>query len=567
MPKIRSGGKPIKPSAPVQEQEQETFTITVENSPKPLRIEMAPLKSPRHKAGWELMQQPQRHTLFYGGARAGKTVLILRAMVFRALSAQCRQCILRLRRAAIVPSIVYDSFPKVMDLFFKEVHYRIDKQLGCIFLPGGSEIWFGGLDDKQRVDKILGNEYVTMYFNECSQIPYASFVQGMSRLAQVIVYTDSKGKERTMRQRAFLDLNPVGESHWTNKLFVLHREPITNRELPNGDDYKFMKLNPVDNKENLSPEFLASLQLMPPKERQRFWEGNYQNETLGALWSLEGIERLRVARADVPKLRRIVVAVDPSGAKNALDQTHDAIGIVVCGLGEDGHGYLLADYTILDHPNVWARAAVSAFRTFEADCIVGEINYGGALVEHAIHTVDPSVPFKEVKASRGKAVRAEPIAALASVKDIVGDGQPGPSGWRIHHVGDPDETGQLSRFAELESELCDFTNLGYVGERSPNRADAYVWGFTELMVKGNAQGWVDYYGARAAAANPDAILPAASGAVVKKAPAAPVELKAPRPYMDFCMPDGKRYRSDPHAKLTAEARHSEMLIKAGCELA
>ena len=172
----------------------------------------------------------------------------------------------------------------------------------------------------------------------------------------------------------------------------------------------------------------------------------------GALWTNALVERERVWAA--PPLRRIVVGVDPSGGG-------DDIGIVAAGSGYDRHNYTLADRSQPGHlgPRNWAKAAVGLYHELKADRIVAEKNFGGNMVKSTIKTVDETVPVRMVDASRGKAVRAEPVAALME------DG-------RDHHVGE---------LAELESEMTSWTP----GDSwSPNRMDAKVWAETELMGRG-----------------------------------------------------------------------------------
>jgi phage terminase large subunit-like protein len=135
------------------------------------------------------------------------------------------------------------------------------------------------------------------------------------------------------------------------------------------------------------------------------------------------------------------------------------IGIMACALGTDGNGYLLEDCTVKAGPATWGRVATMAYERHEANAIVGEVNFGGAMVEHVIQTARPHTPYIPVHASRGKHIRAEPISALYEQG-------------RIRHVG---------YFPEAEEELADLTTVGYVGEGSPNRADAIVWGFSELF--------------------------------------------------------------------------------------
>jgi hypothetical protein len=432
----------------------------------------ADLLTDKQREALRLLSGPQRHTALVGGARSGKTVLIVRTIVIRALRvAKSRHALLRFNQNAIWPSIGMDTFPFVMEKFFPKVKYVSHRQDGYFSLPNGSEIWLGGLGEKADVDKILGREYASIGFNECSQIPYASVVTALSRLAQ---------KLPGLAQRAYYDLNPVGKGHWTNLLFGEKKDPITRKPVPNPDEYKRMFMNPSDNIANLTPEYIQSLDNMPAKQRERFFLGRYVDETENALWTYDLIERGRVdpETQRLPDMLRIVVAIDPSGAESKLDTARDMIGIMVCGLGSDGHGYVLEDLTRWDSPKGWARAAIGAYLKWRADCIVAEINFGGAMVKAVISAEDENVPFKEVNASRGKVVRAEPVSAL------YGDPRNELKAIKVHHAG---------RFLELESELCDFTDLGYIGEKSPNRADSLVWAITELMLGESASAWVEFW--------------------------------------------------------------------------
>ena len=177
----------------------------------------------------------------------------------------------------------------------------------------------------------------------------------------------------------------------------------------------------------------------------------------GALWTRGRIEALRVRSA--PPLRRIVVAVDPAATSGG-----DENGIVVAGVAEDGQGYVLDDLSLQGSPHAWATVAVNAYHAQEADRLIGEANNGGEMVGHTIHTIDPSVSYKAVHASRGKITRAEPIAALYEQG-------------KVHHVG---------MFAELEDQMCDWSPDS--GKASPDRMDALVWALTELMITG-VGGW------------------------------------------------------------------------------
>ena len=405
----------------------------------------------------------QRHTLLAGGARSGKTMLLTRAVVTRALrGVASRHAILRFRANAVRSSIGLDTLPKVLKTCFPGVRLVEHRQDGFFELPNGSQIWLAGLDDKDRVEKILGQEFATLYFNECSQIPYSSVLVARTRLAQVIP---------GLRQRAYYDMNPAGTGHWTYHEFIEHRDPQSRQPMPDSEDYQRAFINPTDNAENLDPTFLKSLASLPEKQRRRFYEGQFVAEVEGALWRYDTLETCRVERqeSETPSdiltrlgIGRVVVAVDPSGAAGEEDTRSDMIGLSV--VGKAGKiAYVLADLTLRAGPEQWAKAAVKAFDDWKADTIVAEKNFGGAMVEAVIRTARQSVPVKLINASRGKHVRAEPIAAL--------------------YQSDPPHAFHVGRFPELEEQLVNFSSSGYVGERSPDRADAMVWAMSDLMLE------------------------------------------------------------------------------------
>ncbi len=218
-----------------------------------------------------------------------------------------------------------------------------------------------------------------------------------------------------------------------------------------------------DNRANLAPAFVD--RIVRRYEGTRLGRQELHAELLtdvaGALWTFDVLAACRTAVA--PDLRRVVVAVDPSGSSGADDG--DGQGIVVAGLGVDGRGYVLADRSCRLSPEGWGRRVVEALDAYGADRIVAEKNFGGDMVRATIHTVRPTAPVTLVSASRGKMLRAEPVSALYEQG-------------RISHVvavGD-------NPLAELEDEMRQATAAGYAGPRSPNRLDALVWALTSLFL-------------------------------------------------------------------------------------
>ena len=229
-----------------------------------------------------------------------------------------------------------------------------------------------------------------------------------------------------------------------------------------------IKRSTYDNIDNLSPQYFD--RVIKPLEGTRLGRqeinADILDDVLGALWKRSWLESNRVVT--MPDMARIVVAVDPPATSDS-EQSAEA-GIVVVGAGVDGFGYLLEDCSLRGTPEEWGRASVAAYHRHRADRIIGEVNNGGEMVEFVLRTVSPSVPFSAVYASRGKVTRAEPISALYEQG-------------RIRHVG---------FFADLEDQLCNWIP----GDKSPDRLDALVWGFTELDLAG-----VEAYGAAVIAAD------------------------------------------------------------------
>lgn len=410
---------------------------------------------------------PARHILGVGGSRSGKTFGFCYCVAVRAISApESRHLITRLHNIDVRQAVMLDTWPKMMRMAFPGVPYAVNKSDQFVTVPGGAEVWFGGLDDKDRVEKILGKEYATIYPNECSQIAYDTILTLRTRLAQNCTKVDG----RRLALKAYYDLNPVGRSHWTFREFIEQMRPDNSLPIEAGSRAHVF-LNPIDNP-HLPPEYLAELDGLPERQRQRFRDGQYLSEVPGALWSLSdrtaadgkempGIERLRVAEA--PPLRRVVIGVDPSGSDGTGG---DSQGIIAAALGTDGHAYVLADKTCRLSPDGWAQVVARLAADLGADRVAAEKNYGGAMVESTLRTANKNLPVKLVNASRGKVVRAEPVAALYEQG-------------RVHHVGS---------FPDLEEQMTMTTTAGFQGAGSPDRMDALVWALTELMLGGG----VDY---------------------------------------------------------------------------
>lgn len=414
-------------------------------------------KTLKQEEAVKLHASPATFILLSGGSRSGKTFINVRDLIVRALKApNSRHLIARKHFSHVKQSIYYDTFQKVMKICFpalvKDRDYVENKSDWFIRFNNGSEIWMTGLDTGERMEKILGNEYCTIYVNEVSEMDWESIEMLKSRLAQKVLYTDTYGTERELSLKMYFDCNPPSKRHWTYIVFVLKKNPTDKADLADGDDYVWLRMNPDDNRENIAKSYLNVLNSMSAKSRRRFKDGDWTDDDENALWKTEIIDATRMSLRDLPDLKRIVVGVDPAGTSN---KNSDATGIIVVGQDFDGQGWVLEDGTGKYKPNEWAKKAIDLCDKWEADAIVAETNFGGDMVENTIHSVKPFMKVVTVRATRGKALRADPVVALYEQG-------------LIHHVG---------ILSGLEDEMVTWTPES---SWSPNRLDALVWGLTYL---------------------------------------------------------------------------------------
>jgi predicted phage terminase large subunit-like protein len=249
-----------------------------------------------------------------------------------------------------------------------------------------------------------------------------------------------------MPNRVILVMNPSFKSHWIYKRYVANKRK----------DTKYIHTTYLQNKENLSQSFIDQAKRTKAENLHRYehlFLGKWLDDAEGMLWNRQIIERSRMPKA--PDLERIVVAIDPAATAN-MDS--DETGIVVVGKDKAGNGYVLEDLSGKYSPNQWATLAIKAKERWDADCIVAESNMGGNMVESVIRSVGERHRVKLVTATKGKYVRAEPVYSFYEQG-------------KIYHIG---------QFPILESQMITFDpEKG----KSPDRVDALVWGFTELMMK------------------------------------------------------------------------------------
>lgn len=377
------------------------------------------------------------YVCLFGGSRSGKTFISLYAMCIRAMQHPgSRHLIIRLRFNHAKQSICYDTMPAVLNAMGINSLVTLNKTDWFYEFPNGAQIWIGGLDQKERSEKILGNEYATIFENEASQISLDSHETLTTRL----------NPHAGVKPLYIIDYNPPGKTHWGYSIFERRQFP-DGRPVPDGD-YGKLQMNPNDNRDNLSDGYIENtLANLSAAKRKRFLDGDYGDDN-GTLWVREWI-RYRKPAVD---MTRVVVGVDPTGSASG-----DECGIVVVGQA-GSYYYILDDYTIQGTPGVWAQAVAEAYTKHQADAIVAEKNYGGEMVEYTIRTHSPTARVRMVTATRGKVVRAEPISALYEQGKV----------WHTDVM------------QELEDELCMYDPAT---SKSPNRMDALVWAITELSGK------------------------------------------------------------------------------------
>jgi hypothetical protein len=376
-------------------------------------------------------------TLLEGGSRSGKTLIIIKAIFIRALKyAGTRHLICRFHFSDAKRALWYDSLPRVAKLMGIDGALQWNKQDLFIRFPNGSEVWIGGLDDKERTEKVLGLEYATIYLCEASQISFASYEIVRTRCCPPI----------GVPGKIFIDYNPPAMTHWGYSIFHL-------RKLPDGspvskNDFAWLKINPKDNP-NIPAEYIEkNLETLSLSKRKRFLLGEYGVEE-GALWKRPWIKY--DDKVKLEDLQRIVVGIDPSGSKGGSE-----VGIVAAGTDYKNF-WILDDYSMHGSPKEWGDEAYTLLEKWKGDCFAAEKNFGGDMVESTLTDMGRKiVKVKLVTASRGKIIRAEPISAMYERGQV------------FHRIP----------FVALEDEYCTFK--GDPDDPSPNRMDAAVWALTEL---------------------------------------------------------------------------------------
>lgn len=400
----------------------------------------------------QLLDLANTHDYFMaeGGSRSGKTVILCRNVFLRAAKRTSNHLIVRFCYNHVRTSFGKQTIPFVLNACFPGLKIKQNKADGYYEVPaadgGTSLVWLGGTDDADRMEKLLGFEYSTIYLNECSQIPFDAVPLLDTRLAE----------NSGLTRRMYFDCNPPGKKHWT---YLAFHEGI----YPDGQKHEWncahLRINPRDNLTNLPADYIRRLERLPARQRQRFLDGLYLSDIEGALWS---DLMINTSLAKEPaELRKTIVAVDPAVTNNTGS---DECGIVIASLDANKDGVIHDDLSGKFSTRTWAQRVVNAYHAYEANYVVAEVNQGGDLVRDSINAIDPNVKVIMVRAAKGKLARAEPVAAFY-------ESDPHTGRTRVSHV---------KRLPKLESELTE-TILENV-KASPNRMDALVWALTHLMI-------------------------------------------------------------------------------------
>jgi PBSX family phage terminase large subunit len=247
-----------------------------------------------------LLKSSATNILLYGGTRSGKTALFIESIIYRALNyANSRHLIARLRYNHAKTSVWHETLLPALKRLPKHA-YTINKTDLYITLANGSEIWVGGFDDKDRVEKILGHEYCTVFFNEISQISYETILLGLSRLAQKI---------NGCKNKAYYDCNPPSPLHWAYKQFILKQNPKTGEILKRQELFASLLMNPVHNLDNLPENYIEDfLEILPENARRRFLLGEWVKRE-GVIYGKFADKHI-VKRKEVPQIEYYAIGLD-----------------------------------------------------------------------------------------------------------------------------------------------------------------------------------------------------------------------------------------------------------------
>lgn len=426
-----------------------------------------------------------KHHLFYGPAGSGKSFFIMWLILNRAMVAPgSRHAVFRLTLSSCRDTLFDKTLYEVLNTVWPGLRQQCKISLSehTLILPngpdknqphdGGSIVFFDGLDEN-RMTKVLGNEFNTIWLNECNEFQYSHVSTLLGRLR----YVAHKLNGKRLTNKMFYDCNPRWKADWEYQAFVRGVIPGENEPMPKANQWVNAKLNTTANLHNLVDDYMDTLAAGSRQARMRYLVGEWADENKDGLFFQEDFDKFRITKertstgvdmtpeqtlawlreAKDIQLDRVTVACDPATTSN---KNSDHSGITVQGIDRDGICYVLADETIKDTPDAVSKAVVQAFKDWGAARVVLEKNAGGEWLESTLRKHHERLPISFVAATSttgGKRSRAEPVSA---------EYERG----KVRHVGTHDL---------LEQQMCEFGSPHFKG--SPDRMDAVVWGVTELM--------------------------------------------------------------------------------------
>lgn len=420
--------------------------------------------------------------LLYGGSGSGKSLLIMYLIVTRAMAVPgSRHGIFRYTRKDADEKLFSKTLNEALALWpglatSKQVELR-SGDLSVQF-SNGSKIVFGGLDENRK-DGILGDEYHSIWINECNQpgITYAQVSHLVSRLRS----PPKQANGRPIPLKMYFDCNPQWKSDWEHRAFIQGVNPIDGTALGDWQQWTASELRPHANVAILGEGYIETMAAaMTAADRRRFIEGKWSDNNPDALFVEEMFNQSRTRHAPAGmsaaqtldwlgdqgvELDQVIVSGDPAVTN---DVRSDSTGIIVAGVerrGEVENVYVLDDLTMKGTPDQVCQTIAQAYADWGASRVILEKNQGGLWLESTLRKHFTNVPLEFVTASAttgGKASRAEPVSAQYERKIV-------------HHVG---------KFEKLEEQMCDWGSPGS-RRKSPDRMDALVWGVTWLL---NLQG-------------------------------------------------------------------------------
>lgn len=443
-------------------------------APQGIRHDISKRNSDQVKAHRIATTADYKFLLAYGGSGGGKSYFWLDVIIERANRApNSRHAIFRLTRNSCEKTLFDKTLHEVLEKSWPGLKDQCDISLSTmtVTLPNGSKIFFDGLDEN-RMTKVLGDEFNTIWINECNEdgLSYSQVSTLLSRLRAKSETVDGK----VLKNKMFFDCNPRFYSDWEYKAFIQKVNPEDGDALHNSEQWIAFKVDAEANQANLHEDYIDSLKAGSAASRRRYVEGEWSDENQNALFTeamfrderiplpqqYDTPERIRTYLYDQGiNLTRTTVAVDPAKSNNPKS---DLTGITVQATADDGHVYVLADYSRRDTPVGVCEVIRDAYQDWGASRIIIESNAVGTWLDSTMTLVWPNAPALKNIAATGqtgnKTERAEPVAAqyLRGV---------------VHHVGS---------HKELEAQMCDWGSPAS-RKKSPDRMDALVWGVTELL--------------------------------------------------------------------------------------